>query len=149
MKNLFSFLVIFTMLMLGASNYVIAQDDESATDDAVESASLDTGSAVTEEPDSAATIDLSDEDQAAAAEEGQSLHKRIKRYFIEGGAGFMGAVLLTLIFGLALAIERIIYLNMATTNTEKLLTDVEEALNSGGVEAAKEVCRDPGQSSFH
>jgi len=46
-----------------------------------------------------------------------------------------------LIMGLALSIERIIYLNLATTNTEKLLADVENAMNSGGVEAAKEVCR--------
>jgi len=53
----------------------------------------------------------------------------------------MGFVLLTLIFGLALAIERIIYLNLATTNTDKLLKKVEDALNSGGPEAAKEVCR--------
>jgi len=53
----------------------------------------------------------------------------------------MGFILLTLIFGLALAIERIIYLNLATTNTNKLLDNIEEALDSGGVEAAKEVCR--------
>jgi biopolymer transport protein ExbB len=46
-----------------------------------------------------------------------------------------------LILGLAIAIERIIYLNMATTNTKKLVSNVEEALSSGGVEAAKEVCR--------
>jgi biopolymer transport protein ExbB len=70
------------------------------------------------------------------------LHQEIKRIFIEGGAGFMGVVLLALIFGLAIAIERILYLNFATTNTEKLLLDVEEALENGGIEAAKEVCRD-------
>jgi biopolymer transport protein ExbB len=53
----------------------------------------------------------------------------------------MGIVLITLILGLAICIERIIYLNMATTNTKKLLNDIESALTSGGVEAAKEVCR--------
>ncbi len=72
----------------------------------------------------------------------QTLHKQIKEKFIEGGATFMGFVLLCLIFGLAIAVERIIYLNMSTTNTTKLLEKVEEALQSGGVEAAKEVCRD-------
>ena len=51
----------------------------------------------------------------------------------------MGIVLVTLILGLAIAIERIIYLNMATTNTKKLVNSVEEAMKSGGVEAAKEV----------
>lgn len=65
----------------------------------------------------------------------------LKEKFIEGGAGFMGIVLLCLILGLAVAIERIIYLNLATTNTTKLKQRVEDALASGGVEAAKEVCR--------
>lgn len=46
-----------------------------------------------------------------------------------------------LIIGLAIVIERIIYLNLATTNTKKLLQNIENALNDGGVEAAKEVCR--------
>ncbi len=70
-----------------------------------------------------------------------SFHQIIKQKFIEGGPGFMGIVLLCLILGLALAIERIIYLNMATTDTDKLLNNVESALQSGGVDAAKEVCR--------
>jgi len=61
--------------------------------------------------------------------------------FIEGGAEFMGVVLACLIFGLALVIERIVYLNLATTNTKKLVSKVDEALASGGVDAAKEVCR--------
>jgi biopolymer transport protein ExbB len=69
------------------------------------------------------------------------LHTTLKTKFIEGGAGFMGAVLLTLIFGLALSFERVIYLNLASTNTVKLLDAVEEALADGGVEAAKEICR--------
>ncbi len=69
------------------------------------------------------------------------LHKEIKRLFIEGGAGFMGVILITLILGLAIAIERIIYLNLATTNTEKLLARVEKALKEEGVDAAKEICR--------
>jgi len=57
----------------------------------------------------------------------------------------MGAVLLCLILGLAIAIERIIYLNLSTTNSKKLIKEVEEALQSGGVNAAKEVCRNtPG-----
>ena len=47
-----------------------------------------------------------------------------------------------MILGLAIAIERIIYLNLSTTNTAKLASSVEEALKSGGVAAAKEVCRD-------
>ena len=57
----------------------------------------------------------------------------------------MGIVLICLILGLALCIERIIYLNKATTNTEKLLSDVEGALKSGGIDSAKDICRNtPG-----
>lgn len=82
-------------------------------------------------------------EQAAATDEAapKSFHQELKQRFIEGGPFFMGIVLITLILGLAIAIERIIYLNMATTNTNKLVNSVEEALSSGGVEAAKEVCR--------
>ncbi len=71
----------------------------------------------------------------------KTFHQVLKQRFIEGGPFFMGIVLLTLILGLAIAIERIIYLNMASTNTDKLINNIEEAFNSGGVEAAKEVCR--------
>lgn len=84
------------------------------------------------------------QDAAADLLAGQSdvpVYQQLKAKFIEGGAGFMGAVLLCLIFGLALSIERIIYLNLATTNNAKLLAKVEDALKNGGVEAAKEVCR--------
>ena len=76
-----------------------------------------------------------------AAEESKTFHQELKQRFIEGGPEFMGIVLVALILGLAIAIERIIYLNMATTNTKKLVASVDDALSSGGIEAAKEVCR--------
>ena len=78
---------------------------------------------------------------AQEAAESRTFHQELKLRFIEGGPVFMGIVLVALILGLAIAIERIIYLNLATTNTKKLVVDVDEALSSGGVEAAKEVCR--------
>ncbi|MFT6064280.1 MAG: biopolymer transport protein ExbB [Paraglaciecola sp.] len=79
--------------------------------------------------------------QEAAAAESQTFHQILKQNFIDGGPEFMGIVLVALILGLAISIERIIYLNMATTNTKKLLANVDDALSSGGVEAAKEICR--------
>ena len=85
--------------------------------------------------------------EQTVAEEPQAVGftQELKNRFIEGGPGFMGIVLACLILGLAIAIERIIYLNFATTNTDKLTSDVEEALKSGGVNAAKEVCKNtPG-----
>lgn len=71
----------------------------------------------------------------------KGFHQVVKEQFIDGGPTFMGIVLACLILGLAIAIERIIHLNMASTNTKKLLADVEDALSAGGADAAKEVCR--------
>lgn len=69
------------------------------------------------------------------------VYQQLKEKFIEGGAGFMASILLCLILGLAVAIERIIYLSLSTTNTQKLLVKIEDALNNSGVDAAKEICR--------
>lgn len=79
-------------------------------------------------------------DDEIVAEE-QSFHQVIKEKFIEGDPVYMTPVLICLILGLAIALERIITLNLATVNTKKLLAKIEEALSSGGVEAAKEVTR--------
>ena len=90
--------------------------------------------------------------QEATAEESRTFHQELKLRFIEGDPQFMGIVLVALILGLAIAIERIIYLNMATTNTKKLVASVDDALSSGGIEAAKEVCRNtkgPRASIFY
>jgi biopolymer transport protein ExbB len=88
------------------------------------------------------TIVSSTQDEGfAEASEDLGFHQELKKRFIEGGPGFMGIVLLCLILGLAIAIERIIFLNLSTTNSKKLVQDVEDALSNGGVEAAKEVCR--------
>jgi len=133
MKKLFALVAVFGMLFLGASLNAIAQDEEADTTTMEEMADTTAVTAVTEETPA--------EEITATTEEGGELHKKIKAKFIEGGASFMGAILLTLIFGLALAIERIIYLNLATTNTDKLLKKVETALESDGLDAAKEVCR--------
>jgi len=69
------------------------------------------------------------------------MHQALKTKFIEGGAGFMALVIACLILGLALCIERILYLGFSKTNTKKLLAKVEDALKNGGVEAATDVCR--------
>ena len=65
----------------------------------------------------------------------------LKKYFIDGGWMFMSLVLICLILGLAFCIERIITLNIATTNTDKLLAQIDENLKSGNVNGAMEVCK--------
>ena len=87
-----------------------------------------------------ATVSIIQDEEGTATDE-KGFHQELKERFVEGGPGFMGIVLLCLILGLAFAIERIIYLNLSTTNTKKLADSVEDALKSGGLDAAKEVCR--------
>ncbi|MCH7415828.1 MotA/TolQ/ExbB proton channel family protein [Belliella sp. R4-6] len=74
-------------------------------------------------------------------EEDKGFHQVIKEKFIEGGTTFMSPVLICLILGLAVSLERIVTLNLSTTNTKKLLAKVEEALEQGGIEAAKDVTK--------
>jgi biopolymer transport protein ExbB len=136
MKKVFALLTVVGLLSFGGFNSVYAQGDEPVVDSATE---------VVEEPEEIVeevAPEALPEEVAEAPAEDLSFTQVIKQKFIEGGPGFMGIVLVCLILGLAIVIERIIYLNMATTNTDKLLNNIESALNSGGVDAAKEVCRD-------
>ena len=100
-----------------------------------------TANATTATPNTATTVATSIVQDEEAPAQSASFTQELKKRFIEGGPGFMGIVLICLILGLAIAIERIIFLNLASTNTKKLTDGVEEALSSGGVEAAKELCR--------
>ncbi len=76
-----------------------------------------------------------------ATEESAGALQVIKKYFIQGGWGFMSTVLICLILGLAFCIERIITLNVASTNTDKLMRRIDEKLKEGDIEGAKEVAR--------
>lgn len=123
MKKFFMFLAVIGLLTLSAQFQVAYAQDEPAATEEVVSFSTATDEAVTPEA------------------EGTPLHQALKTKFIEGGAGFMATILLCLIFGLAIAIERIITLSMSQTNNKKLLANIEDALKNKGVEGAKEVCR--------
>ena len=71
----------------------------------------------------------------------RSAHQKIKKNFIDGGWQFMAIVLVCLILGLAIAIERIITLSLATVNTKKLVTDLEGAIQNGNIDEAKNICK--------
>jgi biopolymer transport protein ExbB len=137
MKKLIAFLTLAGILSFGYANTVLAQDDAqaqttelTATADSTQLAADSTATA----PEEVATLE-----EDVVVDKG--FHQILKEEFIAGNAGFMGIVLLALIFGLALSVERIIYLNLSTTNTKKLLNKVETALQNGGIDAAKEVCK--------
>ena len=73
--------------------------------------------------------------------QGETMHHVLMQKFLEGGWGWMLPILVVLVLGMAIAIERILFLSLSTINTKKFIAQVEAALNEGGVEAAKEICR--------
>ncbi|MDN5202919.1 MotA/TolQ/ExbB proton channel family protein [Fulvivirgaceae bacterium BMA10] len=137
MKKLLTLLMLTGVLTLGYSTTSFAQVDQDTT--AVDSAAAAQADSVERAQAAAQAAQQQEEANAGAEEEvEESFHRVVLRYFIDGGWEFMSIVLLCLILGLAISIERIITLNLATTNTKKLLAGVEDALASGGVDAAKD-----------
>ena len=94
-------------------------------------ASLGTVSAFTQEAAVNAETDLA----------GETMHQVLMQKFLEGGWAWMLPILVCLVIGLAIAIERILFLTFSNINSKKFIAKVEDALNKNGIEAAKEVCR--------
>ena len=131
MKKVIALMSVIGLLTFTNLNNVMAQD--AANNDAVQTEQVaDDSAAVADEPVEAANEET---------EEAKSFHEVLKEKYIQGGAGWMTPVLLCLILGMALVIERIIYLNMATTNVNALLNGIEDNVKKGDYNAAKELCR--------
>ncbi|MCP4550572.1 MAG: MotA/TolQ/ExbB proton channel family protein [Bacteroidetes bacterium] len=126
MKKLIALMTIAGMLTFGFTNMVVAQEG------------IDTATATT--ATTAAAVVATPTLEADLAES-QGFQQVLKEQFIAGDWRFMGLVLITLVLGLAMSIERIIYLNLATTNNQKLLNQVESALETAGIDAAIDVCK--------
>ena len=132
MKNMIKSLAFVFTLVLGFSLQVQAQDD--ATMNATEDASANAG--VVEAATEAAPAPAAEEEEVEL-----SFVQTLKQKYIEGDVLWMTPVLICLIIGMALSIERVVYLNLATINTDKFKDDIEGALKSGGVDAAKDLAR--------
>ncbi len=150
MKKVLTLLAVSGLLSIGSVSLSHAQDamvDSTAIADSIAQVETEAAALAAEEEEAKAKADadaatkLKADAEAGEKEADFDMIQTLKVKFIEGDPRFMSLVLICLIIGLALAIERIIYLTMATTNNKKLVLKVEEALNSGGIEAAKEVCR--------
>ena len=148
MKKFFTSLVIAALLVIGNTSAYAATESLRTSELLAQGEGTADGASADDATTDGSTTDNAATSDDAASNDGEKKEKEdveisqtLKQKFIDGGPLFMGIVLFTLIMGLALCIERIIYLNMATTNNKKLLAEVEDALNSGGVEAAKDVCR--------
>ena len=123
MKKLFLVLAVAAMTFSTA----IAQETAPATPEAP----------ATEQVEAAEAVEAVEADEI----EGETMHHVLMQKFLEGGWGWMLPILIVLVLGLAIAIERILYLGISSINAKKFAASVEAALNEGGIEAAKEVCR--------
>ena len=134
MKQLTIALFAAGLLLMGQTVY--AQDSTKQTTEAVVVDSSDADMSIEEM--------IGNEDMAELAEmaaEDIGMHQELKNKFIEGDPRYMSLVAIVLIIGLALCIERIIYLTRSEVNTKKLLSDIEKKVESGDVEGAKTICR--------
>ena len=137
MKKLIALLTIAGFMTFGISNSVLAQQEENVPQ--TEQVAAEATEQVAEE--AAPVEEVVETATIEEVEEEPTFHEVLKKQYIDGGWGFMTLVLVCLILGLALCIERIIYLTLSTSNTKKLVADLEAALNNGGIEKAKELCR--------
>ena len=138
MKKVIALMSIVGLLTFANFNQVMAQDAAPA-DGTEQVAATDEAAAPEAAVEEAEAVE---ETVAANDDETRSFHQVLKEKYIQGGAGWMTPVLLCLIFGMALVIERILYLNMATTNVQKLLEGIESHVQKGDYNGAKELCRD-------
>ena len=135
-------LAILVVLTLGLTLNIAAQED--ATDLAGAETELATGDIGPDEAE--LDVELNNEsgiklEDAESTEKELNFSQKLKQKFIQGDPLWMTPVLLCLIIGMALSIERVVYLNLSTIDTNKFKQKVEDALKSGGVEAALEVAR--------
>lgn len=114
----------------------LAQEDTTASEETI---AVGTGDVVSDAANAGTAENLKKQEEETKPD--LTFTQQLKQKYIEGDVVWMTPVLICLIIGLALSIERIIYLNLSTINTSKFLKDVEDALNNGGIESAKELCR--------
>ena len=138
MKKVFAFVAMMGLLTFGVNQTINAQETAAPAAEEVAEDNSAADSVAAAEP---AETEVAEVEEASETE-GQGLHKIIKTKFIEGSAGFMSLVAIAMIFGLALCIERIIFLSLSEINSKKLLEDIQAALENGDVEGAKSICRD-------
>ncbi|MDR1112333.1 MAG: MotA/TolQ/ExbB proton channel family protein [Bacteroidales bacterium] len=134
MKKLMALFTVTGLLTFGMTNTTFAQNAEKNAK-TTEQTQIQSDSVQAATP---AVAVAEDNDEVAE----QSLHYVLKDKFIQGGAIWMAPILVCLILGLALIIERIFYLNLSTVNSKKLLSKIENALKNGGIEKAKQLCKD-------
>lgn len=136
MKRFLVSIAFAGLMALGFAGAAYAQD-EAVDSTAQEAAAVEQTAPAAMEAEEAADLTV-----PVAAESNGGFHQALKTKFIEGGPGFMAIIALVMILGLAFCLERIIYLNLADTNSQKLLDEIRSALDRGDVNAALDIARD-------
>ncbi len=137
MKKLIAFLMVAGLMTFGFSNLVVAQDEQAQTEQTEQTVAPEQTEVA---PAAAETVqDITPAVQNDAKP--TTFRESIKKQFIDGGPAFMGIVLIILLIGMAISIERIIYLTLATANSKKLLAGIEAKMKNGDVEGAKNLCK--------
>ena len=118
--------------LMATENNAIADSNVTKTENTTASAAL-----VVEEQEQI----VKTEDAPIEQKQDKGIHQMIKEKISEGGIEFMSIVLICLIIGLIISVERVITLSLSSSNVRKLINQVGDAMKSGGIEAAKESCR--------
>ena len=132
MKRFLVSIALAGLMTVGFAGASFEQDEATTEPEATEQAAP----AVTETETETLTAEV------PVAAESEGFHQALKTKFIEGGPGFMAIISLVMILGLAFCLERIIYLNLADTNSKKLLDEIRAALDRGDVNGALAIARD-------
>ena len=85
---------------------------------------------------------VADTSKVQSLQQPTGFHQSLKRKFIEGNAGFMSLVALSLVLGLAFCIERIIYLSLSEIDAKRFVGKLEDMIEAGDIEGAKTLSRD-------
>ena len=139
MKNMIKSFAFLFVLTLGLTFNLSAQ--ENASDLAGTETTVATGDAEVLEAAKDGNLKTEEGKKEEEKKADLSFSQKLKQKFIQGDPLWMTPVLLCLIIGMALSIERVVYLNLSTIDTKKFKQSIEDALKSGGVDAALEVAR--------
>ena len=139
MKNMIKSFAFLFVLTLGLTFNLSAQDDASGLAGVENTVATGDAGALEAAKDGNLKTEAAKDKEEKKAD--LSFSQKLKQKFIQGDPLWMTPVLLCLIIGMALSIERVVYLNLSTIDTKKFKQSIEDALKSGGVEAALDVAR--------
>lgn len=137
MKKLFAIIAMVAAFSFGATSNVMAQEEVAAT----EQEELAAGDSVAADSAAVDTVAAAPTTPSVVEEETGGIFKTLKTKFIEGGADFMSLVAIALVLGLALCIERVVYLSLAQINTRKFTAEIANLVAAGKIADAIAMCK--------